>query len=258
MIHRSFSYLLLLSLGYLALSCAPKTSGIDLTRTSPEEIIQRVERNNHGVVTFRASGTISIESREFVGTGSVTVSLKRPDSVLIKIEGPFGIDVGSMLLTRERFTYYDSYSNRVITGSTTNRNIRSLLRVDLDFAEVMEFLSGTSSISRQGTPPDSISADDDALLLIFKKGSTWAQYWVDPEKFVVARYELRESETESILETNYERFSRFDGVFFPRTISVIAHRQRRGLTLHYDEIEINKPHLDLSLTIPQKAKRIYW
>ncbi len=258
MIHRSFPYPLILSLGYLALSCAPKTSGIDLTRTSPQEIIQRVERNSHDVATFRASGTISIESREFVGTGSIIVSLKRPDSVLIKIEGPFGIDIGSMLLTREQFTYYDSYSNRVITGSTTNRNIRSLLKVDLDFAEVMDFLSGTSSIGRQGGPPDSISVDDDAVLLIFRKGSTWAQYWIDPEKLVVDRYELRENETESVLETHFERFSRIEGLFLPRTISIIAHRQRRGLTLHYDEIEINKPLLNLSLTIPQKAKRIHW
>src|SRR3990172_4447829 len=106
-----------LLLTYFALSCSPKTSRIDLTRISPEEIIRRTQMNNHEVASFHASGTISIESREFVGTASITVSIKRPDSILIKIEGPFGIDIGSMLLTKGRFTYYDSHSNRVITGA---------------------------------------------------------------------------------------------------------------------------------------------
>ena len=247
-----------LLLTYFALSCSPKTSGIDLTRISPEEIIRRTQMNNHEVASFHASGTISIESREFVGTASITVSIKRPDSILIKIEGPFGIDIGSMLLTKGRFTYYDSHSNRVITGATTPRNIRSLLRVDLSFVEVMDILSGVTSLGRELAPPDSVSTDDEQVLLFFKKGSSMARYWIDPEQFVVVRYELDENETEPILETYYERFSKFKQVFLPRSISIVAHRQKRGLALHYDDIEINKPKLDFLLVVPQNAKRITW
>lgn len=214
--------------------------------------------NNHEVTTLRARGTISIESRDFIGTGSITVSLKRPDSILIKVEGPFGIDIGTMLLTKERFLYYDSYSNRVITGATTNRNIRSLLRVDLGFMDVMDLLSGTTPIARQRVRPDSVSIDDDQLLLSFKDGSASTRFWIDPENFVVVRYELVGDQKEPILETRYKRFVRYDKVLLPRSISMLAYRQKHGLALHYDEIEVNNQTLDFSLTIPEKAKRIYW
>ena len=262
-------------LTFIAVSCSPRTSSIDLTRTNSEEIIRRVEVNNDGVTNFQASGTVSIESREFVGTGSISVSIKRPDSILIKIEGPFGIDIGTMLLTKDRFTYYDSYSNRVITGATTNRNIRSLLRVELGFSDVMDFLSGTTSLGRQSMPPDSLYLEGDLVILLFKNGASTARYWIDPDKHVVVRYDLIENHessasgtaVEPLLETHYGRFTSFkpparfapgEKMLLPRSISITASRQKRGLSLHYDEIEINKPLLNFTFSIPETAKRIYW
>jgi len=242
----------------LALSCSPRSSAIDLMRTSPEDIIHRMEMNHHEVATFQASGSISIESREFAGTASITVAIKRPDSILIKIEGPFGIDIGSMLMTRGRFTYYDSRENRAITGSSTLKNIRSILKVDLDFTDVMDVLSGATPLWRETYPPDSVSVDDDQLLFLFKKDSTRARYWIDPEKSVVTRYEVDEDETGPVLETHFKRFSQFKTVFIPRSISILAHRRNRGLSLYYDDIKINKPELDFSFVIPRNAKRINW
>ena len=253
-----FPLISLLFLSSIASSCSSKMIGLDLTPPPTEEIIRRVEMNNNDLVTLRARGIISIESKEFVGTGTIAVSLKRPDSILLKIEGPFGIDIGRMLLTKDRFIYYDSYSNRVIIGATTNRNIRLLLRVDLGFADVMDFLSGTTSLGRQTVPPESISFDEDQLLLFFNHGSSTARYWVDPKKFVVVRYELSGNRKEPILETRYRRFTRFGKILLPRSISIQAHRQNQGLALHYDEIEINEPGLDFSLKLPEKAERIYW
>jgi outer membrane lipoprotein-sorting protein len=243
---------------FLAWSCSPRLSTIDLTKIAPEEIIHRIELSHSAVNTFQASGSISIDSREFAGSASITVSIKRPDSILIKIEGPFGIDIGSMLLTREQFVYYDSHSNRVTTGPSTPENIRSLLKVDLTFSDVMDVLTGAASLWRESVPPDSVLVDDDQLLFLFVKDSERARYWVDPEKSVVNRYELDENEAGPILEAHYKRFSQFKTIFVPRSISVLAHKLNRGLSLYYDDIEINKPELDFSFVIPRNANRVNW
>jgi outer membrane lipoprotein-sorting protein len=249
---------LTLFLTSLALSCSPRTSGIDLRRTSPENTLRRMEMNHHEVATFQASGSISIESQEFTGTASISVAIKPPDSILIKIEGPFGIDIGSLLITKERFTYYDSHANRVITGSSTSRNIRSILKLDLTFTDVMDVLSGATSLWRESKPPDSVSVDDDQLLFLFKKGSTRVRYWIDPEKSVVTRYEVDEDDTGPVLETHFKRFSQFKTLFVPRSISILARRENRGLSLYYDDVKINKPELDFTFVIPQNAKRVSW
>lgn len=256
--NRPSPLVLTLLLTSLALSCSPRTSGIDLTRTSPENIIRRMQINHHEVSTFQASGSISIESQEFTGTASITVAIKSPDSILIKIEGPFGIDIGSMLLTDERFTYYDSHANRVITGPSTSKNIRSILKVDLTFADVMDVLSGATSLWRESKNPDSVSVDDDYLLFVFKKGSMKARYWIDPERSVVIRCEIDEDETGPLIETRYRRFSQFNTVIVPRSITILAQRENRGLSLYYDDVEINNPELDFTFVIPRNAKRVSW
>lgn len=250
--------LVILSLlsSFLAISCSPTPYVIDFSRTSPEEFVRRVQMNNHEVSTFRARGAVMMD--EVAGTGSITVSLKRPDSVLIRIEGPFGIDVGWMLLTTERFTFYDSHSNRAIFGKTTNRNIRALLQLDLTFAEVMDLLSGTTSLSRQILPPDSAVIDDDMVLVYYGSSSSTARYWIDPRNSVVVRYELWDDASKPILEARYDKFTRIENVLLPRSIRILARRLGRGLSLQYDEIEINRPEIDLSLTIPENARRIYW
>jgi outer membrane lipoprotein-sorting protein len=240
----------------LGLACSPKTSSVDLSLVSPEEIIHRVKSMSEEVSTFWARGSISVEN--VVGTGSITVAVKRPDSLLIKVEGPFGIDIGSMLLTNERFTYFDSHTNRVIMGRTTRRNIRSLLRIDLDLEDVLEMLSGTTSMRNLHPLPDSISAEDGSLVFQFNGATSTARYWIDPEKSVVVRYELLENETEPVLDAQYSRFTEVNRLHLPRLISIVAHREKRGLTLLYHEIKVNNPNLDFSLTIPENARRVYW
>jgi outer membrane lipoprotein-sorting protein len=261
----------LLTMG--GISCSPKISRDELTRTSPSEIIQRVALHTHPVSTLRARGTISIESEEFVGTGSIDVSLKRPDSVLIKIEGPFGIDIGSMLMTPEHFTYYESRSNRVITGPTTRRNIRSLMKVDLDFVGVLDLLSGISSLNRETSQPDSLYLDDDRFLLLFRNGASTSRYWVDPDDYVVVQHEVVEdrplgsSADFGVLETRFGRFTTFEPqgrpgmaqkVLLPRSISIFAHRLRRGVALYYSDVNLNGSALNFYLKIPPNAKRTYW
>ncbi len=247
----------LISLPFLAaleIACS-SVKVLDLSRTTPEEILQRVRLNQGVVSTLQASGAISIESAEFSGTGSISVSLKRPDSLLIKIEGPFGLDIGSMLLTEERFIYYDSYSNRVVTGATTKKNIRNLLRVDLSFSDVMDLISGTTSLTRQVVPPDSIAVDGGDLVLYFHNASSTERYRVDAERSVVTRYEVF-GDDEPILLTRFAKFSRIENTMLPHSIRVLTRKQ--GLSLHYDEITINKPRLDLFISIPENARRIYW
>jgi len=217
-----------------------------------------MELNHQQVTTLQARGSISIESRDFTGMASITVSIRRPDSVLMKIEGPFGIDIGSMLFTKEQFIYYDSHANRLITGPATPKNIRSILKVDLTFADIMDVLSGATPLWRELHSPDSVSFDDDQLLFLFKKGSERAHYWIDPEKFVVVRYEIGADDSGLILGTYYKRFRQFDSVFVPRSISILAQRENRRLSLYYDDIEINRPELDFTFVVPPNAKRVNW
>ena len=128
---------------------------LDLTgRTVNPENVQRIVRGNYEKVhSMTGSGTISVETPETAQSGSFELFLRKPDSVLVKIEGPFGISVGSVLITREEFIFYNSLQNQLITGPVTSANLNRIFRVKLTFDELLTLFTGGSFLGQTKRPP---------------------------------------------------------------------------------------------------------
>lgn len=247
-------------LALLSLQCGPKKSYVllDPKRISPQELIQNVLVNAQNVRTLIAQGGVSLETPRFSNSGSISVWLKKPDSLLVKLEGPFGLNVGTMLLTKRNFLFYDSFNNRLISGETSKLNIHSLLRLDMDFPDILDVFCGTLTFDKEHTTPSSIVVDNNQYLLTFHTEEGDTRYWVDPEYFTISRYVLFDKNQSPVFEQSQTDFIESRGAIVPQSITIIAHRERRRFSLSYDEIEINKPNVSFSFVIPESAKRIYW
>ena len=97
-------------------SCAPKRAEIalDTKAIGVPALIALVEAGENKVKSLEGSGTVSFESPEIAGSAAFELSLKKPDSLLVLFEGPFGIDIGTLFLSREKYVVYNSFENRVI------------------------------------------------------------------------------------------------------------------------------------------------
>ena len=52
-------------------------------------------------------GKFTIETPEIAQSASFFLNLQKPDSVMLRIEGPFGIEVGAAIVTRDEFLFYN-------------------------------------------------------------------------------------------------------------------------------------------------------
>jgi len=117
-------------------------------KTVNPEIVRQIVRGNYEKVrSMTGSGTISVETPEMAQSGSFELFLRKPDSVLVKIEGPFGISVGSILITRQEFVFYNSLENQLITGPVTSANLNRILRIKLTFDELLTLFTGGSFLA---------------------------------------------------------------------------------------------------------------
>jgi len=247
-------------LGLLFLACSaskPKTT-LDTKALSPQELMRKAELNGASLKTLRAIGKITIESQEAAGSASCEVRLKRPDSLLIKLSGPFGIGVATALVTRSQFIFYNSYDNKVITGETSQRNLRLIFRYDAGFDDVLNILTGTVRFRQEEASPPEVSIDDDQYLLLFKKGGETARYWIDPERFTVLKYQFLNNAGKLVTEETYSRFKEYNGVYFPHLIRVLKPIERQALSIYYDTAELDRQGLDFGLTVPESAEKIHW
>jgi outer membrane lipoprotein-sorting protein len=238
-------------------SCAPRRSEVALnTRIVPAPMLMEMVREREQLVqSLSGSGSVSFESPEMAGTAAFELSLKKPDSLLVILEGPFGIDVGTFFLSRERYVMYNSFENVAITGTPSNDAIRTLVPIDLTFDQIISTFSGLAPL-----PPASAlrsyEINDDRFLLTFACGENTCRYWVDPAYLLVARYQMLDANDTEIFEARFVSFREEDGVIVPRRISVSVPPQGRRMSVSYSSLTTNGSTPSFAFSIPPNARTI--
>jgi len=248
--------LLLLCTMVLLASCAPPPPALvlDTGTVSAGELITTVRERGSRLRSLSGSGSLAFESPSMSGSAFFTLALRKPDSLLIQLEGPFGIDVGTLLLTRDRFVLYNSLENTVRTGPPDPAVFRSVLPVDLTLEQVMEAFSGVFAI--QGSPADvrRYEVDGDRFRLVLGCGDGECTYWVDPASAMVTSYRQADRDGRVLVEAAAGALEEDGAVYAPRRIRISLPVSGRRVSVAYSRMIINDPAPPFVFTIPPGAE----
>jgi len=229
----------------------------DLTREGAlplEDILLRVEGRNQAIATIRGYGTITVESPEASGKGAFHVDLKKPDSVLVDFRGPFGIHVGTLLLSRKEFVFYNRMENKVIAGTPDGRTLKSFFRLSLAFEEVLRAFTGEFPMDARHDSLSHFSVEPDAYVLRAQHGEETREYRIDGETFIVQSYRVSGPQGNAILTATASRFTESGGIAVPKFLRIVFPAEHRSVTIAYDDISVNVP-VECSFTVPSQAER---
>ena len=228
-------------------------------KTVNPETVQRIVRGNYEKVhSMTGSGTISVETPETAQSGSFELFLRKPDSVLVNIEGPFGISVGSILITREEFVFYNSLQNQLITGPVTSANLSRIFRVKLTFDELMTLFTGGSFLASDDALPDTVTVEESQYVLLYRNTDGSRRYWLDPLSLLITRIQHLDPKGKLTLEERYEKFRTYGDASLPRFIRVTQHTSQRMIGVTFSSLAINTGGSPLVVDIPKNAERIRW
>ena len=219
------------------------------------EVLRRVRERNDKVKTLRGSGTITIEAPEGSNTGSFNAALKKPDSLLVEFKGPFGIHAGTLMLSRERFVYYNRIENRAIVGRPDGRTLQSMFTLKMEFDEILNAFTGEFPGATPGDSLARFSTEDGRYAMHYVNGEGAKEYEVDGDAFVVTGYRVADSGGEPTLTATTSRVDDSPPVAMPRFLRVIFPHERRSITIAYFGVELNKP-VECSLTLPGQVEII--
>ena len=223
------------------------------------EMIQRsVEINRERVQSLNGSGTISVETPEIAQSGSFELMLHKPDSILVKIQGPFGIQVGAALLTRTDFVFYNSMRNQLVTGSVNARNLNRIFRFNLTFDELLSLFTGGSFVNGDNNKPDSLVIEDNQYVLSYGNSDGTRRYWIDPATLLISKIQHTDARGKLVLEERFERFRDLGDASLPRQIRLTQHQARRVVAVSFSSLDINAGAVPLVLDIPTNAERVHW
>jgi outer membrane lipoprotein-sorting protein len=244
------------------LACSGAKENRVLEKIPVKEIKQRVNEQFNRIQSLEAEGTIAFDSPDMSNSGYIELSLRKPDSIYFKIEGPFGIDIASALITRKDFVYYNVQENKVIMGPTTALNIGAILRIKVSFDELINSFSGSFHFSDEDSDSIDAASENNFYVLQVKKDYIKKKYHIDPETYSVNNYSVFNSKGKIILDVNYSKFeteSTEEGiVYFPDQVTIHRPDVRQTVWLYYQSKEINKNDLNFKIKYPKSAKIVQW
>jgi outer membrane lipoprotein-sorting protein len=221
--------------------------------------VQEITRTHHAHIhSILGEGRISVETPEIAQSGSFILTLQKPDSILINLQGPFGIKVGSALVTRTGFLFYNSLENKLITGLSSIENLNRILHVQLSFDDLLNLFAGGTFLENDFNAPDEIYIEDDQFVFVFTSSKTYRKYWIDPTTLYIQKVQFLDQSGKLALEQTFNNFEDVDGFAMPYTIRVVQPKSRQKLTFTYSEILVNTEKLHFTFTIPPNAERIHW
>ena len=236
------------------------TSSLNLSDRSISYLeVQEVMHSHHAYIhSIVGEGRISIETPDISQNGSFILTLVKPDSVLITLQGPFGIKVGTALVTRTDFLFYNSLENKLISGLSSTENLDRILHVRLSFDNLLNLFAGGAFLETDLHAPDETHVEDDQFVFTYTSADTRRKYWIDPATLFIRKVQFLDQSGKLAFEQTFSNFEDVDGVAMPTTIRLLQPNSRQRLTFTYSEILVNTNNLHLTFTIPPNAERIHW
>lgn len=221
-----------------------------------DEVISRVQNHDRQITTLKGEGGITVESPEASNSGSFNVDLRKPDSVRVELNGPFGIHVGTLMMSREQYIFYNARENTATVGKPDGSTLRSMFRVTLAFDEILRAFTGEFFTSPSQDSLERFTVMDDLYVARYRSSDGIREYRIDPEYFVITSYRLLSEGGKPKLIAIASRFDDSPGVVMPRVVRVIIPNERRSVTIAYDDITVNEP-VECSFPIPKQAEIYY-
>lgn len=243
---------------FLVQSCATTTTTVGTKTFSPDQVHEIVRANQSRVLTIAGDGTISVETPAMAQSGSFILTLRKPDSLLVNLQGPFGIKIGSALLTRKGFQFYNSLQNRLFTGVTNPRNLARVLRVDIDFDDVLNLFTGGIFQREDTGRPDETGKEDGQFTVLYKNAGGNHKYFIDPQTLLITKIQNLDRDGKLEFEQRFLNFQTVDSVLVPFNIRIIQPKERRMVSVVYSDLTLNKQNLHFTFSYPQSAERVHW
>lgn len=216
-------------LGVFLISCAPSKKL--LTYKDAEIYFERIKARDSFIKSLTAVGNITIDSPEFSNSANLKVNLKRPDTLTLKVETIFGINVGEVQIYADSFKLIDRFNDRVLQGRASEY-LKRYLGIDLTIDELVDILIGCPKIGEI----ESQSFENYEFFVFEKRkgGDVVLKFNSDLE---LESYSFSKSGVK-IFEVIYSKYFRVKYITLPRVVKIYD-GFGRGIYLSFSEINVN-------------------
>lgn len=234
---RITSLLLYMALIFTLYTCGSARYTLNKESVTYEELFTQINQDQNKLHSFEGNARISVDSETFSGTFMADIYRNRHDSLLINVEGPFGLDVGKMFIGNNRFIFYNKVDNNFFSGSISEFNNRNFLQFPIKIYEISGVFTARDSLVSMKIEKFTI----DKNLFYIQGTNTHVKYeiWIDPHTGHISRIEYIKN-GETVLEKEYRDFTKQNDLYFPTKIIIKRPLKKQAMSIYYTHLKLNE------------------
>ncbi len=218
-------------------SCGNPRFVLDTRQVSFRQLLEYVENEQQQVKSLQAISRITIDSKEFSGHFYANILYQQSDSLLITVNGLFGLDAGNLFIGKDRFIFYNQISNKFYNGAVQDFKYRRFMQFPLSISELSNILLGKENFTIIKIMDYSVQQN--SFLIKAQNGDLNYDIWIDNHTGHI--FKLHAYKLDQLLFTReYGDFIKQEGIYFPRKIIMTQVEEHQSIAVYYTELKINK------------------
>ncbi len=246
-----------LAAALLLAGCATVPKPVFNEAMSEEELVNTLRQTAMDISHFSAEGTITVNSPSVNQSAGIEVSARGTDSVKLSVYGPFGITVGSGLLTRNEFAAYNALNNTLYRGSP-EKQMRSLPFInDIPVELFAGALQGIHTVhAARGIDSFSVQAGRKYFFTRSYDDGSFDKFVFSDEYRRITRCTRYNRDGTPLWIVRYYYKQEGNGAVLPEQVEVEIPRRELTVTIEYGSASYTAPPAAFTLDHPEDARTV--
>jgi hypothetical protein len=209
----------------------------DISSVTYRELLQHNVSWQNSIKTLRAGTRITLDSPNFAGKFDAKILMGGKDSLLITVTGPFGMQLGKVFLSENRFLFYNQLMNKFFTGSKHDFKGQNFLQFPVEIGQIRNVFIAQDKFDVLKMARFEVR--DNKYYLEAENGKAAYNIWFDPSHLLITRIEYL-NDGELLFYKEYKDFREASDTYFPHHINFVRPATREGLSIYFASLQLNE------------------
>lgn len=208
----------------------------DLTKTSYHKLLENHSAWQNAIKSLKSSLRITLDSPQYSGNFDASLLVNEPDSMLLEVTGPFGMRLGKVFVSKNRFIFYNQIMNQFYKGFKEDFMGRNFLQFPVEIGQLKEVITARDPF--EVLEKKILEIRDNQYYLEAKNGAYNYNIWFDPQHFLITRIEYLKDDQLTFYK-EYKNYQKVNGIYFPHHVNFVRPGVKEGLSIFFMELSIN-------------------
>ena len=214
------------------------------------DILERLPAYPVSMNRLYAEARIALSSPEESGRFTAKIDYLHPESLLVRVTFPLGVEGARVLVTTDSAWVYDRIEKIVWTGSP--ERVAGMLPGAVAGLHLVELATGFEQPNRDG----SWHVDTDSTLYLLTSTNGRLRYTIDPSLWRVVAIKEWDADGTLLEQRWYSDFIAVHGEILPRRMALSRPGENMRISMAWHRIELQPDHLTFALKASSEAQRI--